>query len=97
MKKVFLISIFSLVLFGCAGGLQLGSYQYSPLENRISYNGKNFNATIYKDSDSTTQTLHVVGIVTPKHDGSKIPDIKGSLSDTIDGGKRLDIFIKSKN
>lgn len=94
MKKIIaLLAVVSAFVFVGCEHYTAGRWTLTPTSSRVDYDGRQFGATLYRHPDSTTDKLHVVGEVAPKEGATELPKIEGTLVDTANGGKRLDLYI----
>ena len=94
-NKLYLLGIVlaALVLSGCSG-MTVGRYSYLPNDNRVNYAGESINASFYRAPNPEPKTMHLVGVVTPVPGAEGLPQVSGTLVDTSDGGKQLDLYVK---
>lgn len=98
MKKIFLIICLALgvgLLSGCAR-YSIGNWAVEPASQTARYNGPEFDAYVARHPDSTPERLHIVSEVNPKAGVNKLPKITGALTDTVSGGKKLDIYVETE-
>lgn len=95
-KLVLLVCLaVGLALTGCAK-YQVGKWSVEPEKQTARYDGDQFTGYVAKHPDSTPEKLHIVSEVNPKVGATSLPKITGALTDTVNGGKKLDIYVETE-